>query len=100
MVGVLLGVGILTFFLSHVVPADPAVLLAGGPRATPADIAAVRHRLGLDQPLIVQFFSYLGGLLHGDLGTSITTQHAVASDIGLYFPATVELALYAWILAS
>ena len=52
MVGVLVGVGLLTFVISHVVPADPAVLLAGGPRATPADIAAVRHRLGLDRPLI------------------------------------------------
>jgi peptide/nickel transport system permease protein len=100
MIGVLVGVGILTFVISHVVPADPAVLLAGGPRATPADVAAVRHRLGLDRPLIVQFFSYALGLLHGDLGTSITTQHPVLSDFALYFPATVELAVTAWILAA
>ena len=100
MVGVLVGVGLLTFVISHVVPADPAVLLAGGPRATAADIAAVRHRLGLDRPLIVQFFSYAVGLLHGDLGTSITTQHAVLSDFTVYFPATVELAFTAWILAA
>jgi peptide/nickel transport system permease protein len=82
------------------VPADPAALLAGGPRATPAAIALERHRLGLDRPLIVQFLSYFWGLLHGNLGTSIMTQHSVLSDLALYFPATVELALTAWVIAA
>src|SRR5579884_3457177 len=100
MVGVLFGVGTVTFLLSHVVPADPAVQLAGGPRATPAEIAAVRHSLGLDQPLIVQYATYLNGLVHGDLGTSYNTHHTVLHDLGLYLPATVELALYAWLLAA
>jgi peptide/nickel transport system permease protein len=100
LVGVLIGVVTLTFIISHVVPADPAVLLAGGARATPAAVAAVHHRLGLDRPLIVQLLAYAWGLLHGDIGTSFTTGHTVAYDISLYFPATVELALCAWILAA
>lgn len=100
LVGVIVGVGVFTFLLSHVVPADPAVQLAGGPRATPQEIVRVRHMLGLDQPLIVQFFTYLNGLVHGDLGTSYNTQHTVLHDLGLYLPATAELALYAWLLAA
>src|SRR5947209_1255016 len=100
LIGVMIGVGIFTFLLSHVVPADPAVQMAGGPRATPDEIAAVRHRLGLDQPLIIQFLTYLNGLLHGDLGTSFNTRHTVLYDLGLYLPATVELAIYAWLIAA
>lgn len=100
LVGVIIGVGVFTFLLSHVVPADPAVQLAGGPRATPQDIARVRHALGLDQSLLVQFLTYLNGLVHGDLGLSFSTQHTVLYDLGLYLPATVELAICAWLFAA
>lgn len=81
--GVLLGVSILTFLLSHVVPTDPARLLAG-PHATNAQLLEIRHHYGLDRPLVVQYVSYLGDLLHGDLGTSLHTQRPVADDLNQF----------------
>jgi len=91
---VLLGISFITFFLSHVVPADPVRLYAG-PRASAATIKLLRHQLGLDQPLWKQFLDYMGGLLHGNFGYSLLSHRPVADDLKDYLPATIELTLAA-----
>jgi peptide/nickel transport system permease protein len=86
----LLGVSLLLFTLTHLVPADPAKLIAGE-HAGPAELATVRKAFGLDRPLPEQYAIYLGGLARGDLGTSMRTNSAVLDDLRTYFPATLEL---------
>ena len=98
LVGVLFGVTIITFMVSHVVPTDPARLLAG-PHANQAQMLEIRHRYGLDRSIIAQYGTYLGNLLHGDLGTSLHTQRAVGDDLGQFLPATIELTLAAMLFA-
>ncbi|MBS7541226.1 ABC transporter permease [Ancylobacter lacus] len=87
---ILLGVAAITFVLLYALPADPAVLLAGR-NATPATVASIRHQLGLDLPLPVQFWNYLVNLLHGDLGRSFNQKTAVAPLILARLPATLTL---------
>src|SRR5579884_486565 len=89
---VLLGISLLTFFLSHVVPADPVRLYAG-PRASPATIAFLRHQFGFDRPIWEQYLTYAGGLLHGNFGYSLFSHRPVANDLADYLPATFELTL-------
>ena len=91
---VLLGVAMLVFTISYLMPGDP-VALALGPRATPEDRAKYRAQLGLDQPAPLQFARYLGGLLQGDFGISLVTQRPVAYDLRLAIPASLELSLFA-----
>ncbi|MFZ5898939.1 MAG: ABC transporter permease [Bacillota bacterium] len=91
---VLLGVTFVTFLVSHVIPGDPARMLVGQ-RASEETLAAMRHTLGLDQPVWLQYLHYLRGLLHGDMGISIRTQRPVLSELLTYFPATLELTLCA-----
>lgn len=91
---VLIGLSMITFFLSHIVPADPARLYAG-PRASAATLAQIRHQFGFDQPLWTQYLTYLGGLVHGDFGYSLTSHRPVADDLRSYLPATMELTLTA-----
>jgi len=86
----LLGVSLLLFTLTHLVPADPAKLIAGE-HAGPAELATVRKAFGLDRPLPEQYAIYLRGLARGDLGTSMRTNSAVLDDLRTYFPATLEL---------
>jgi|SRR5579875_345659 peptide/nickel transport system permease protein len=88
---VALGVATLTFALIHLVPGDPVIAMLGE-NAAPVDIAAMRHQLGLDRPLPAQYVSYLGGLLRGDLGSSISFHEPVTALIAARFPATLELA--------
>ncbi|HZU12221.1 MAG TPA: ABC transporter permease [Chloroflexota bacterium] len=95
---VVIGVSMLTFAMSHLVPADPARLLLGK-TATPAQITQIRRGLGLDQPVPVQYLIYMDHLLHGDFGQSISSRRPVLSDFLDYFPATVELTLYAMLMA-
>jgi peptide/nickel transport system permease protein len=78
---VLLGLLIATFVIIHLVPGDPVQQLLGG-RGSPAAVAAVRHRLGLDRPLLAQFLSFAGDALHGDFGRSIPLNAPVSSLIG------------------
>jgi len=86
----LLGVSLLLFVITHLIPADPAKLIAG-PHAGPEQIAEVRRVFGLERPLPQQYLVFLAGLARGDLGTSIQTNRAVAADLREYFPATFEL---------
>jgi peptide/nickel transport system permease protein len=95
---VLFGVSLLTFVLSHVVPGDPARLLAGT-HAGPAQVQSVRHSYGLDRPLPAQYWAYISNLLHGDLGTALHTQRGVGTDLRDFLPATLELGLAAMVLA-
>lgn len=87
---ILLGVAAITFLLLYCLPADPAVLIAGR-SATPQMVAAIRHELGLDQPLVMQFLHYVGNLLHGDLGRSYTQKTEVLPLILARLPATLVL---------
>ena len=96
---VVLGVSVITFVVSHLIPGDPARLIAGD-RATDEIVANIRQGLGLNRPLPVQYWRYLTGLLHGDLGTSIRTSRPVLEDLRAFFPATLELALVALLLAT
>lgn len=98
MVPVLLGVTLITFLLTQVVPADPAVTLAGD-YASEETIQAIREEHGLDLPLPAQYARYLSRLATGDLGTSVFTGRPVARDLGIYFMATAELATAAILLA-
>ncbi|WP_423805173.1 ABC transporter permease [Paracoccus hibiscisoli] len=87
----LLGLLLVTFVIGRVMPIDP-VLKVVGDRATQAQYDAAYIAMGLDQPLIVQFLSYVGDVLRGDFGRSISTGQPVAQDIARVFPATFELA--------
>ena len=98
LVFVLFGVTLITFFMSHVIPGDPARMMVGQ-RADEATLQEVRRQLGLDQPVWVQYFTYVKGLLSGDFGISIRTQQPVANDLLTFFPATLELALTAFVIA-
>ncbi|WP_043630376.1 ABC transporter permease [Nonomuraea candida] len=87
---VVAGVVVLTFAVMRLVPGDPAVAFAG-PKATPEQLAAARARFGLDDPLPVQLWNYVRGLLAGDWGISLRTRRPVRDDLYLAFPASLEL---------
>ncbi|HEY1293004.1 MAG TPA: ABC transporter permease [Chloroflexota bacterium] len=95
---VLLGVSLLTFALIHMTPGDP-VLVMLGTDATPGELDRLRHLLGLDQPLYVQYVQYVGHLATGQMGDSIFQHQPVSKLIGDRFPATVELTVAAMTVA-
>jgi ABC-type dipeptide/oligopeptide/nickel transport system permease component len=88
----------LVFLLIHLVPGDPVQLMLGE-GATPGDVGALRHELGLDLPLHTQYLHYWAGVLHGDLGASIRLHDTVAHLIGQRYPFTMALTLAALVLA-
>jgi peptide/nickel transport system permease protein len=89
-VAVIVGVVTLTFCLLRLAPGDPVRSLVG-PNATPAQLAAQRHALGLDRPLAAQYAAWLGRAAHGDWGTSIASGRPVASLVAEAWPATVRV---------
>jgi peptide/nickel transport system permease protein len=95
---VLLGVSLLTFALIHLTPGDP-VLVMLGQDATPSELERLRHLLGLDQPLPIQFVQYLGHIVTGQMGDSIFQHQPVAKLIGDRISATVELTVAAMMFA-
>ncbi|TMF54395.1 MAG: ABC transporter permease [Chloroflexi bacterium] len=95
---VMIGVSVITFAISHVIPADP-VAAALGDHATDAQIAQFRAEYRLDRPLPEQYISYATGILHGDLGKSIRTRRSVADDLADSFPATLELSFAALLIS-
>ena len=94
----LIGVVIVTFLLTRVLPGDTASYFAG-PAATPAAIAEIRQKLGLDLPLPVQFWNYIADLVRGNLGISLTTGQPVVKEIASRLPASAELTLCGLVLA-
>ena len=95
---VLIGTSIITFAIAFVVPADPAVTMAGA-KADPQTLATIRHELGLDQPIYVQYARYLDRALHGDLGRSYVRRESVTHLIASRFPATAILAVAAMLVS-
>lgn len=89
----------IVFFVGRVLPVEPA-LVHSGPNATPEMVAATRERLGLDQPLAVQYARYLKQLLHGDLGKSLLTGRDVVVDLKARLPASLELIAVSLTLAG
>lgn len=99
MIPTLAGVVIATFILTRLIPGDPAVFFASNPSADAAVVQAIREKLGLAEPLWKQFLIYVGQLLQGDLGNSITTGQPVARDMMRLLPASAELTIVAFALA-
>jgi ABC-type dipeptide/oligopeptide/nickel transport system permease component len=98
LIPITLGIITLIFSLIHLIPGDPAVQIAGE-GARPEDVTAIRHALGLDVPLWSQYVHYLGRLAHGDLGVSFRTSTSVTKEILTRYPATMQLAFGAMLVA-
>jgi ABC-type dipeptide/oligopeptide/nickel transport system permease component len=92
-------VSILVFSMIDMLPGDPVLHMFGGQFITAERIAEARDLLGLDRPVYVRYFEWLGRALHGDLGTSIMSKRPVLQMIGSVFPKTVELALAATLVS-
>lgn len=95
---VLIGLSIITFTISHLVPGDP-IRLAAGPQARLEEIEALTQKFGLDKPYHIQYLNYMKGLLKGNLGRSMLGHRLVRTDLIRYFPATLELVLVSMTLA-
>ncbi|HET8632192.1 MAG TPA: nickel ABC transporter permease [Thermomicrobiales bacterium] len=98
MIPVIFIVSLIVFSLIHLTPGDPAQTMLGE-EATPKEVAALRAKLGLDQPLSVQYVKWAGAVLHGDLGRSIRSNQPVSEAIRDRLPVTVELALLAMVIS-
>ncbi|MEL6604178.1 MAG: ABC transporter permease [Cyanobacteria bacterium J06614_10] len=98
LVPVLLGISLLVFAFLHLIPGDPAVTMLGD-RATPEALETLRDRMGLNEPLPLQYLTFLGNLLQFDLGTSIFTGVPILEEIKTRWPATFELSLVAMLIA-
>ncbi|MDK2823475.1 MAG: peptide/nickel transport system permease protein [Clostridia bacterium] len=98
LIPVLVGVSLLAFSIIHLIPGDPARIILGE-RATEASILALQEKLGLNQPLYIQFLTFLKNILKGDLGTSIITNEKVSYELLTSFAATLELTFVAMIIA-
>jgi peptide/nickel transport system permease protein len=97
-VPVLLGLTLLVFVIGRLLPGDP-VALAAGPNASATDIKRLAHEFGFDQPVYLQYWRYLTGLLRGDWGVSVFTRRPVIKDLVVFLPATLELVAAAMFLA-
>ncbi|MGW8311851.1 MAG: ABC transporter permease subunit [Desulfuromonadales bacterium] len=94
-----IGVTLLTFSLIRLIPGDPVELMAGERGVDPVRHARLLAEMGLDKPLLVQYWSYLTGIFHGDLGISIVSREPVLREFFTLFPATLELSFCAMIIA-
>jgi peptide/nickel transport system permease protein len=95
---ILLGVSMLVFFMLHSAGGDPAQLILGS-RADPASLAELRREMGLDRPLWAQYLDFLSGAVRGDFGRSYRSNTPVVEEIAARFPATIELAVAAMVIA-
>jgi peptide/nickel transport system permease protein len=100
LVPTLLGVSILVFVLVRLLPGDATTLLLQDAKSTAADEAALRHQLGLDQPIYVQYGQWLGTLARADLGHSFKSRNPVADELGGRIPVTLELGVLAMVIAA
>lgn len=104
LVPILFGISVVVFIIMRMLPGDVAAMILGGDEggtggASPEAIAALREKLGLNQPLWLQYFNWIGGLFRLDAGTSLMSGQPVFREIGNRIPLTVELALLALILS-
>jgi peptide/nickel transport system permease protein len=95
---VLLGLSIITFTISHLVPGDP-IGLAAGPGSTPEQYEALRKEYGMDRSLPAQYWHYLTNLVQGDLGRSMMSRHDVWADLRTFFPNTLSLVFTAMVIS-
>lgn len=95
-----IGVTIIAFAFIRLLPGDPILLLAGERGVSPERYEQLSQQFGFDQPMWKQYFDYVWGILHGDLGISFSTKRPVLDEFMALFPATVELGLCAIILAT
>ncbi|MFC0408544.1 ABC transporter permease [Roseomonas elaeocarpi] len=93
----LLAVLTLVFLIVRIIPGDPALVILGD-QATPEAAAALRAKLGLDQPVVTQYLQFLGAALRGDFGTSLVTGRPILSEVGAVLPHTVDLTLASMLL--
>src|SRR5687767_11073710 len=94
-----IGVTIIAFSFIRILPGDPVMLMAGERVMSPERHAMIMHELGYDRPMIVQYLDYLGGVVTGDLGNSISTKKPVLTEFLQRFPATLELSFCAMLFA-
>ncbi|MFC3206465.1 MAG: ABC transporter permease subunit [Mesorhizobium sp.] len=94
-----IGVSIIAFAFIRLLPGDPVMLMSGERVMDPTRHAQIMHELGMDRPLVMQYLSYIGGILHGDFGTSIVTKRPIIQQFFALFPATLELSVCAIIFA-
>lgn len=94
-----IGVTFVSFLFIRLLPGDPIIAMAGERGVTAARYQELVHQFGFDKPMLLQYLDYLRGVLHGDLGTSITTKRPVLTEFRNLFPATLELSICAIILA-
>ncbi len=99
LIPVLIGVSLVTFLMLHLVPGDPVFIFAGDKPLTEERAAILRHELGLDRPLWVQYFDYASHVIRGDLGHALRNQRPVLDSIIEVLPGTVQLTLAALTLA-
>src|SRR5262245_54844597 len=99
LVPIFLGIILFTFVLIRLIPGDPIEVRVGERGITPERHAELMHEMGLDRPLYVQFFDYVGDVVTGDLGVSFVTHRPVMDEFLALFPATLELATLALIFA-
>lgn len=94
-----IGVTLITFSLIHMIPGDPVEMMAGERGIDPERHARLKAQLGLDKPMLEQYWNYVSGVFKGDLGKSIVTKRPVISEFLSLFPATLELSLFAMCFA-
>jgi len=99
LVPTILGLMVITFTISHIIPADPVAFVAGD-NATAEQVEALRKQLGLDQPMHIQLVRYIGALFEGDLGVSLYTLRPISEDLASRLPATLELTLLSVLVSA
>src|SRR6478735_497953 len=98
---VLFGVSVIVFLMIRLIPGDAvAIMLGANTEVTPERIAEMRGRIGLDKPIVEQYLAWAGGLLHGDLGTSLWTGRPVAGEILVHLGPTLELTVLALLIGA
>ena len=100
LVPILIGISVFTFLMLHLVPGDPVLIFAGDKPLTEQRAAEIRHQLGLDRPIWVQYSDYVGHAVRGDLGRGLRSQRPVLDSILEVLPGTVQLTLAALALAT
>ncbi len=96
----LLAISVLVFIMLHLVPGDPAVIFFGDRPVTPERLEAVRHQMGLDRPLVVQYLDFLRGIVRGNLGRSIHNDTPVLEEVASRIPSSAQLAAAAFLVAA